>query len=136
MNSEKPDDGQTGPIGPAGNWASTFVDYLALKLRLFVIESTEATGHCLRPFVLLGDNARSDGRQCPHPWSIHSIPGNTSLTSGLGLERSNLCHHTHSTGSFDVFAGPKGLRKPMFRTSMKELEKDKEWLSQSKTKLS
>jgi uncharacterized membrane protein YqjE len=54
MNSEKPDDRQTGPIGPAGNWASTFLDYLALKLRLFVVESTEATGHCIRLLILLG----------------------------------------------------------------------------------
>jgi hypothetical protein len=106
MNSEKPDDGQTGPIGPAGNWASTFVDYLAFKLRLFVIESTRSN-RALSPAVrTAGDNARSDGRQYPNLWSIHSIPGNASLTSGLGLERSNLCRHAHSTDDFDVFAAP------------------------------
>jgi uncharacterized membrane protein YqjE len=101
MNSERPDDGQAGPIGPARNWVSTFVDYLALKIRLFVIESTEATGHCIRLLILLG---------IAFGLTVASILTYGAfilylVTSGLGLERSNLCHHTHSTGNFGVFAG-------------------------------
>jgi uncharacterized membrane protein YqjE len=134
MNSERPDERKTGPIGPASNWASTFLDYLALKLRLFVIESTEATGHCIRLLILLG---------IAFGLTVASI-----LTYGvfilylvtllLGLDwgwSALICAVTCTLLAILTFSLLRmGLRKPIFRTSLKELERDKEWLSQSKTK--
>jgi uncharacterized membrane protein YqjE len=136
MNSEKPDDGQTGPIGPAGNWVSTFVDYLALKLHLFVIESTEATGHCLRLFVLLGITlGLTVGSILTYGAFILYL-----VTLLLRLDwgwSALICAVTLTLLAILTFSLLRiGLRKPMFRTSMKELEKDKEWLRQSKTKFS
>jgi uncharacterized membrane protein YqjE len=136
MNSEKSDDGQAGPIGPAGNWASTFLDYLALKLHLFVIESTEATGHYLRLFVLLGITlGLTIGSILAYGAFILYL-----VTLLLRLDwgwSALICAITLTLLAVLTFSVLRmGLRKPMFRTSIKELEKDREWLSQSKTKLS
>src|SRR5215469_7491828 len=120
MNSEKPDEGQTEPIRPAGNWASTLLDYLALKLRLFVIESAEATGHCLRLFVLLGITlGLTIGSILTYGAFILYL---VTLLLRLDWGWSALvCAMTLTLLAILTFSLLRiGLRKPMFRTSIKE----------------
>jgi uncharacterized membrane protein YqjE len=119
---------------PVASWASIFLDYFDLKTRLLAAESREAAGHFIGLLVLIGVilvlalcSVLMYGAfllylvallfRLAWGWSV--------LICGVILTLSCL---------LAFFLLRMRLRKPVFQMTLKDLEKDKEWLAQLKTK--
>jgi uncharacterized membrane protein YqjE len=136
MDAEKSSAQQATERRPAASWASIFLDYFDLKARLLAVESKEASGHFIGLLVLLGvmlvlavSSILMYGAFLLYLVSIliHLAWGWSALICGAILTLS-------SVGAF--FLLRTRLRKPVFQITLKDIQKDKEWLSQSKTKTS
>jgi uncharacterized membrane protein YqjE len=134
MDAEKSSFQQAIEGRPVASWASIFLDYFDLKARLLAVESREASGHFVGLLVLLGimlvltlSSVLMYGTFLLYLVAIlfHLAWGWSALISGVIL---TLC----SLLAFLLLR--MRLRKPVFQMSLKDLEKDKEWLIRSKTK--
>ena len=121
---------------PAASWASIFLDYFELKARLFAVESKQASSHFIRLLVMLAAIVVFAG--CSFlmygafllyliACLFHLAWGWSALICGAILTISSVV-------AFFLFR--VGLAKPVFQMTLRDLQKDKEWLSQSKTKTS
>ncbi len=120
---------------PVASWASIFLDYVDLKARLVSVESKEASGHFIGLFILLGvvlvlavSSVLMYGAFLLYLVArlLHLAWGWSALICGAILTLSTLI-------AFLLLR--MRLRKPVFQMTLKDLEKDKEWLTQSKTKV-
>jgi uncharacterized membrane protein YqjE len=136
MEAEKPSVQQAVEGRPVASWASTFIDYFDLKARLLAVESKEASSHFIGLLVMVGiilvlglSSVLMYGAFLLYLIALllHVVWGWSALISGVILTLS---------GIFAFFLLRMRLRKPVFQMTLKDLEKDKEWLSQSKTKVS
>ncbi|HXM27205.1 MAG TPA: phage holin family protein [Chthoniobacterales bacterium] len=121
---------------PAASWASIFLDYFDLKARLLAVESKEAASHFIGLLVMLGVilvlavfSVLMYGAFLLYLVALffHLAWGWSALICGMILTSSSI---------LAFFLLRMRLRKPVFQLTIKDLEKDKEWLSQSKTKTS
>jgi uncharacterized membrane protein YqjE len=119
---------------PVATWLSTFLDYFSLKTRLLAVESREAAAHFIGLLTLLVA-------------TLVLVLCSVLLYGAFFLYLVALLFHLEWGWSalicgviltvFSVFAYlllRMRLRKSVFRMSLKDLEKDKEWLTQLKTK--
>jgi uncharacterized membrane protein YqjE len=116
--------------------SQAFIDYFDLKARLLALESKEASGHFVGLSILVGvllvlslSTVLMYGTFLLYLVSVvfHLAWGRSALICGLILTLS---------GILAFFLLRMRLRKPVFQMTFKDLEKDKEWLSHSKTKIS
>jgi uncharacterized membrane protein YqjE len=121
---------------PVASWASIFLDYFDLKARLLAVESKEATSHLIGLLVLVGVllllalcSVLMYGAFVLYLIALllHLAWGWSALICGVILTLSGL---------LTFFLLRTRLRKPVFQNTLKDIQKDKEWLSQSKTKTS
>ena len=117
-----------------GSWASIVIDYLDLKARLLALESKEAVGHFVSLLIIIGvvlvlalSSALMYGAFLLYLVALllHLAWGWSALICGALLT-------IVSFGGF--FLLRIQLRKPIFQTTLGDIQKDKEWLSQPKTK--
>ena len=118
---------------PVASWASIFLDYVELKAQLLVRESKEASGHLIGLIVLTGvvlvlaiASVLMYGAFLLFAVALllHLAWGWSALICGLILTL---------LGVIIFFALRQRLRKPVFQMTLKDIEKDKEWLTQNKT---
>ncbi|MGA8659673.1 MAG: phage holin family protein [Chthoniobacterales bacterium] len=119
---------------PASSWASIFLDYVELKARLLTTESKEATGHLIGLVILTAvvlvlaiASVLMYGAFLLFVIALlfHLAWGWSALICGLILTLSS---------AITFFILRQRLRKPVFQMTLKDIEKDKEWLTQKKTK--
>jgi uncharacterized membrane protein YqjE len=119
---------------PIASWASIFLDYVDLKARLMAVESREASSHLIGLLILVGVilvlavcSVLMYGAFVLYLVSLlfHLAWGWSALICGVIL--------TISTVIIFLLLRMR-LRKPVFQMTLKDLERDKEWLIQSKTK--
>jgi len=119
---------------PVASWASTVIDYFDLKTRLLAVESKEASNHFVGLLILLGvllvlaiSSVLMYGAFLLYLVSLvlHLVWGWSALICAVILTLA---------GVFAFLLLRVRLRKPVFQMTLKDLGKDKEWLSQSKTK--
>jgi uncharacterized membrane protein YqjE len=119
---------------PLASWASIFLDYLDLKAHLLAVESKEAFGHFTGVLLLLGvllvlalSSVLMYGAFLLYLVALllHLAWGWSALICGVLL--------TLGSG-ITFFALRTRLRKPVFQITLKDLAKDREWLTQSKIK--
>jgi uncharacterized membrane protein YqjE len=136
MDAEKPSVQQAMEGRPVASWASTFIDYFGLKARLLAVESKEASGHFVGLLILAGVllvlalySTLLYGTFLLYLVSLvfHLTWGWSALICGVILTLSGICA---------FFFLRMRLRKPVFQLTLKNLEKDKEWLNHSQTKAS
>ena len=134
MDAEKSSVQQSIEGRPVASLASIFLDYFDLKTRLLAAESREATGHFIWLLVLVRIilvlalcSVIMYGAFLLYLVALlfHLAWGWSALICGVILTLS---------GILAFFLLRMRLRKPIFQTSLKDLEKDKAWLTQSKTK--
>jgi uncharacterized membrane protein YqjE len=120
---------------PAASWASVFLDYVELKARLVSAESKEASGHLIGILILLGivlvlaiSSVLMYGGFLLYLVArlFHLAWGWSALICGAILTLSSL---------LAFFLLRMRLRKPVYQMTLKDLKKDKEWLTHSKTKV-
>ena len=118
---------------PVASWASIFLDYEELKARLLARESKEASGHLIGLIVLTGvvlvlaiASVLMYGAFLLFAVALllHLAWGWSALICGLILTL---------LGVIIFFALRQRLRKRLFQMTLKDVEKDKEWLTQNKT---
>jgi uncharacterized membrane protein YqjE len=136
MDAEKSSAQQAIQRRAAASWASIFLDYFDLKARLLAVESKEASNHFIGLLVMVGvilvltvSSVLMYGAFLLYLIALllHVAWGWSALICGAILTISSLL----------IFLLLRmRLRKPVFKMTLKDLEKDKEWLSQSKTKTS
>ena len=136
MDSKKMNARQVVESQPAASWASIFLDYFESKARLLAIESREASGHFIGLVVVVAvllvlalSSVLMYGAFLLYLVGLlfHLAWGWSALICGVLL---TLC------GIAAFFLLRLRLRKPVFQTTLRDIQKDKEWLSQSKTKIS
>jgi uncharacterized membrane protein YqjE len=119
---------------PVASWASIFLDYVDLKARLMAVESKEASAHLIGLLILLGvvlvlavSSVLMYGAFLLYLVArlFHLAWGWSALICGAILT-------LFSVVAF--FLLRMRLSKPVFQITLKDLERDKEWLTQSKTK--
>lgn len=119
---------------PPVSWASVLLDYLDLKARLLALESKEALGHFVVMLIIVGvtlvlslSSALMYGVFLLYLVALllHLAWGWSALICGALLTILSL-------GGF--FLLRLQLRKPIFQTTLRDIQKDKEWLGQPKTK--
>jgi len=134
MNSQKSSIRQTIEGDHLRSWASIFLDYLNAKARLVATESREASAHFIAILILIGvilvlslSSVLMYGACLLYlVGALFRLPwGWSALICGALL--------TLLTLLFLLLLRVQ-LRKPVFQMSLQDLEKDKEWLSQAKTK--
>ncbi|HZC34447.1 MAG TPA: phage holin family protein [Chthoniobacterales bacterium] len=135
MKAEKSSVQQAMERRPVASWASIFLDYFDLKARLLAVESKEAAGHFIGLLVVVGVmlilalcSVLMYGAFLLYLVALllHVAWGWSALICGVVLTVSAL---------LTFFLLRIRLRKPVFQMTLKDLEKDKEWLTQSKTKV-
>jgi uncharacterized membrane protein YqjE len=136
MDVEKSSAQQAMQGRPAASWASIFLDYFDLKARLLAVESKEASSHFIGLLIMLGvmlvlavSSVLMYGTFLLYLVALlfHLAWGWSALICGAILTISSLI-------TFLLLR--MRLRRPVFQMTFKDLEKDKKWLSQSKTKTS
>jgi uncharacterized membrane protein YqjE len=136
MDPEKSSVQQAMQGRPAASWASIFLDYFDLKARLLAVESKEACSHFIGLLIMLGvmlvlavSSVLMYGAFLLYLVALlfHLAWGWSSLICGAILTVSSVV---------SFFLLRMRLRKPVFQMTLKDIQKDKEWLSQSKTKIS
>ncbi|MBV8216031.1 MAG: phage holin family protein [Verrucomicrobia bacterium] len=134
MNSKKPGVNGIASVRPVASWASVFLDYLDLKAHLLAVESKEALSHLTGLVVIAGIivvlvlcSVLMYGAFLLFVIALllHLQWGWSALICAVILT---------SAAILSVFLLRMRLRKPVFQMTLKDLAKDKEWLSQSKTK--
>jgi uncharacterized membrane protein YqjE len=116
------------------SWASIFLDYVDLKARLLSVESREATGHFIGLLMLFAVTLILT--LC----SVLMYGAFLLYAVGLLLHlawgwSALICGGVLTLLSTLVFLLLRSrLRKPIFQLTLKDLEKDKEWLTQSRKK--
>jgi uncharacterized membrane protein YqjE len=119
---------------PAASWASIFLDYVELKARLLATESKEGSGHLIELIVLTGvvlvlaiASVLMYGVFLLFvvALSLHLAWGWSALICGLILTLSSVI-------IFLILR--QRLHKPVFQLTLKDIERDREWLTQKKTK--
>jgi uncharacterized membrane protein YqjE len=134
MDAEKSSVQQSIEGRPVASWTSIFLDYFDLKTRLLAAESREAAGHFIGLLVLTGVilvlalcSVLMYGAFLLYLVALlfRLAWGWSALICGVILTLSWL---------LAFFLLRMRLRKPVFQMTLKDLEKDKEWLAQSKTK--
>jgi uncharacterized membrane protein YqjE len=134
MSSKKPGVSGIASVRPVASWASVFLDYLDLKAHLLAVESKEAASHLTGLLVIVGtilvlvlSSVLMYGA-----FLLYLI----ALLFHLGWGWSALICGVITTGGAVLvfFLLRARLRRPVFQMTLKDLTKDKEWLSQSKTK--
>jgi uncharacterized membrane protein YqjE len=136
MNAEKSSAQQAMEGRPVASWASIFLDYFEFKARLFAVESKEASSHFIKLLVILAAILVLAGSSFLMyeafllyliAYLFHLAWGWSALICGAILTASSIV-------AFFVFR--LGLGKPVFQMTLRDIQKDKEWLSRSKTKTS
>jgi len=134
MDAEKANTQQPMENRPVASWASTVIDYFDLKARLLAVESREASHHFAGLLILVGvllvlavSSVLMYGAFLLYLVSLifHLVWGWSALICAVVLTLA---------GVFAFLLLRVQLRKPVFQMTLKDLGKDKEWLSQSKTK--
>lgn len=134
MDAEKSNAQQTMEHRPVASWASTVIDYFGLKARLLAVESKEASNHFVGLLILVGvvlvlavSSILMYGAFLLYLVSLvlHLVWGWSALICAVIFTLA---------GVFGFLLLRVRLRKPVFQMTLKDLGKDKEWLSQSKTK--
>lgn len=134
MDEDKSSAQELKEAPPVATWLSTFLDYFSLKTRLLAVESREAAGHFIGLLTLLVAmlvlglcSVLLYGAffLCLVALLFHLAWGWSALICGVILTFFSL---------FAWFLLRMRLRKSVFQMSLKDLEKDKEWLTRSKTK--
>jgi len=134
MDNEKSSAQQVLQGQPPVRWAAVLLDYLDLKGRLLALESKEAVGHFVGILVIIGvtlvlalSSALMYGVFLLYLVALllHLAWGWSALISGALLTMLSLG---------GVFLLRIQLGKPIFQTTLRDIQKDKEWLSQPKTK--
>jgi uncharacterized membrane protein YqjE len=134
MDAEKSSAHQPMEHRPVASWASTVIDYFDLKARLLAVESKEASNHFVGLLILLGvllvlavSSVLMYGAFLLYFISLvlHLVWGLSALICAVILTLA---------GVFAFFLLRVRLRQPVFQMTLNDLGKDKEWLSQSKTK--
>ena len=119
---------------PIASWASIFLDYLDLKAHLLAVESKEAVGHLTGILLLIGVVVvlalcsvfmYSAFLLFLITLLFHLAWGWNALICGAILT---------ALGIITFFLLRMRLRKPIFQLTLKDLAKDKEWLTQPETK--
>ena len=120
---------------PVGSWASTVIDYFDSKTRLLAIESKEASNHFVGLLILVGvllvlavSSVLMYGAFLLYLVSLllHLNWGWSALISAVILTLACV---------LALLILRVRLHKPIFQMTLKDLEKDKEWLNPSKTKV-
>jgi uncharacterized membrane protein YqjE len=134
MEAEKSSAQQPMEHRPVASWASTVIDYFDLKARLLAIESKEASNHFIGLLILVGVLVvlAVSSVLMYVAFLLYLV----SLVLNLVWGWSALICAVILTlaGVFAFLLLRVRLRKPLFQMTLKDLGKDKEWLSQSKTK--
>jgi uncharacterized membrane protein YqjE len=134
MSSENPDGNGTASVRPVASWASVFLDYLDLKAHLLAVESKEAAGHLTGLLVIVGT-------------ILVLVLSSVLMYAAFLLYLIVLLFHldwgwsalicaaiTTAGAVLAFFLLRARLRRPVFQMTLKDLAKDKQWLSQSRTK--
>jgi uncharacterized membrane protein YqjE len=134
MDAKKANANQPMEHRPVASWASTVIDYFDLKVRLLAVESKEASNHFVGLLILVGvllvlaiSSVLMYGVFLLYLVSLvlHLVWGWSALICAAILTLA---------GFFAFLLLRARLRQPVFQMTLKDLGKDKEWLSQSKTK--
>jgi uncharacterized membrane protein YqjE len=134
MNAEKSNVQQAIEGRPLSSWAATLLDYFDAKVRLMAAESREASRHFLLLLILIGAVL------------VVSLCGLVMYAAFLLFVIGIIFHL--AWGWSALIGGTAAIlvsvllflwfqiqiRKPIFQMSLKDLQKDREWLSQSRTK--
>jgi uncharacterized membrane protein YqjE len=133
MEAEKSNAQQPMEQRPVGSWASTVIDYFALKASLLAVESKEASNHFVGLLILVGallvlavSSVLMYGAFLLYLVSLLLHLNWSALISAVILTLACV---------LALLILRVRLRKPVFQMTLKDLEKDKEWLSPSKTKV-
>jgi uncharacterized membrane protein YqjE len=135
MDTEKSNAQQPMEYRPVASWASIVIDYFDLKARLLAVESKEAFNHFVGLLILVGvllvlalASVLMSGAFLLYLVSLllHLAWGWSALISAVILILACV---------LALLLLRVRLRKPIFQMTLKDLEKDKEWLSPSKTKV-
>lgn len=136
MDAEKSSAKEAIQDRPIASLASIFLDYVDSKARLLAVESKEASGHFITLLVMLGltlvlavSSVLMYGAFLLYLVSIlfHLAWGWSALVCGAILTLSSVA---------TFFLLRMRLRKPVFQTTLIDIQKDREWLSRSKTNAS
>jgi uncharacterized membrane protein YqjE len=135
MDADQSNAQQPTQYRPVGSWASTVIDYFDLKARLLAVESKEASQHFLGLLMLVAvllvlalSSILMYGAFLLYLVSLvlHLVWGWSALICAVILTLACV---------FALLILRVRLRKPVFQMTLKDLEKDKEWLSPSETKV-
>jgi uncharacterized membrane protein YqjE len=134
VEAENADTQQTTQGQSIASWASILLDYFDQKARLLAVESKEASTHFIGLLVLLEvmlvlvlSNVFMYG-----PFLLYLVALLLHLSWGWSALIGAVVLTLLSALVFFVLR--TRLRKPVFQMSLKDLEKDKGWLTHSKTK--
>jgi uncharacterized membrane protein YqjE len=134
MDAQYPNVRQRRQSGPIASWASILLDYFDQKARLLAIESREASSHFIGLLVLLGIMLvlALSSTLMYAAFLLYLVALLLHLSWGWSALICAIVLTFLSTLVFFVLR--TRLRKPVFQMSLQDLEKDKEWLTHSKTK--
>ncbi|MBV8483851.1 MAG: phage holin family protein [Verrucomicrobia bacterium] len=116
------------------SWASIFLDYFDAKARLVAAESTEARSHFVGLLILSGIMlVLSLSSALMYAVCLLYLVA-TLFRLAWGWS-ALICGALLTLAALLFFVLLRAqLRKPVFQLSLKDLEKDREWISQAKTK--
>ena len=134
MNAEKSNVQPAIEGRPLSSWAAALLDYFDAKVRLMAAESGEASRHFVLLLILIG--AVLVLSLCGIVMYATFLLFVIGLIFHLAWGWSALVVGTAATlFSVLLFLWFRiQIRKPVFQMSLKDLQKDREWLSQSRTK--
>jgi uncharacterized membrane protein YqjE len=136
MHADRPNNQNAMSGRLVASWASILLDYIDLKANLLAVESTEAIRHFTGILVVVAvlvvlalSSVLMYGAFLLYGVALlfHLDWGWSALICGAILTLA---------GVIAFFLLRAGLRKPVFQMTLRDLAKDKEWLTQEKTKTS
>jgi uncharacterized membrane protein YqjE len=119
---------------PAASWTSIFLDYVELKARLMAVESKEASAHLTGLLILLGIVLvlAVSSVLMYEAFLLYLVVRFLHLAWGWS---ALICGAVLTFSSLIAFLLLRiRLRKPVFQMTLRDLERDKEWLTQAKAK--
>jgi uncharacterized membrane protein YqjE len=121
-------------VRPVASWASIFLDYLDLKAHLLAVESREAGSHLIGLLIISATILVLV--LCSVLLYAAFLLFMIALLFHLAWGWSALiCGVVTTCAAILVFFFLRmRLRKPVFQMTLNDLARDREWLSQSKTK--
>ena len=119
---------------PVGSWASTVIDYFDSKTRLLAIESKEVSQGFVGLLMLVGVTLvlASLSIRIHGAFPLYLVPLLPHLAWDWSAMISVVILSLVCVGAFLLLR--LRPRRPVFRMMLQDLEKDKQWLRQSKTK--